>query len=1076
MSTVFWYTVISFSIFTFAMSSVEPPLAAAENVLVLKLNDHDGKPVAGGKVRLFASPKPSGWDERVRHVVTGEDGTFAVVFDGPEAVNRFFVNVETPGYAPYEAAWENTSNDPIPNEFTITLDKALVIGGRVVDADGKPVVGAKVESLFPWNHRMRVQRDGVCGCETTTNENGEWRYASFPVDVQNRKGSFTVTHPDFKQTKSEVPFAQFLASADGKFLHEFGLEKGIDLSGKVVDLSGKPIEGAIVHGSWRDAGCDEPTTTTDSSGNFVLRNWPESKVAYIGVRKPGYQTQLRSPITVNATTTPSQDFTLKPAGKPIKIKILDKDGKPVHPYYIAIKQWGNRSMPASQILNGTDNNSCNDTNGVFVWNEAPEDEEVVFDMFDTNKYMDCRKKAMTARDEEYVFTVNPALTVSGSVTDAETGKQIDEFNLTRGVGFAGDTQVAWQNPQPAKATYQFKECFEHYDHYLVKVDAAGYEPAVSRKIDPQEGAVTIDFALKKLDPATHKPITGKVVLPDGSPAIGATVSLATRTRGPYIRDDSFDQRHHLYDTLTKGDGSFEFAYIDFIAEARAVPARTKDAPQYAVYVIHDAGYTKVSQKEMETTYKTEPIKLDAWGVITGTAKTQTQPSRNVVMNCQPTFDPRQQFGDEGGLRTPFFQIEATTGNDGHFTFSRIVPGKNTVSRYIRFADTGRGFTNTSSLSTTVEVKSGETVNVELGGVGCPVNGQLSIPDDFGVPVDWKFGVVRIAPKVAEFDYHSLPEYERVKELQNTAPKEILDETDFEKRRDLFMKWATETEAGKVYKAAMDAYNVVINKQRDEQREIEQRGRAGTVADDGKFVITDVLAGDWTLTLELNSPPPADQCGSGEQIGKLTHSFTVPPFPAGVTVTEEPFKIGVLVVEKIVPQFRLESGVVAPEFSIRKIEPVADGVEYKESDAVLKLSDFRGKYVIVDFWATWCGPCLAKLPELKSLYEKSVAGNDNVVMIGVSLDAADKHEMLSRFVAKREMPWLQGLAGDGTSETAHSYGVNSIPMLVLIAPDGKIISINPTIANIESTIGTRSVSECPNQNAQRKRVPESEHAS
>jgi thiol-disulfide isomerase/thioredoxin len=74
-----------------------------------------------------------------------------------------------------------------------------------------------------------------------------------------------------------------------------------------------------------------------------------------------------------------------------------------------------------------------------------------------------------------------------------------------------------------------------------------------------------------------------------------------------------------------------------------------------------------------------------------------------------------------------------------------------------------------------------------------------------------------------------------------------------------------------------------------------------------------------------------------------------------------------------------------------------------SIATSRIEDYRGKYVLLDFWATWCAPCLAEMPKLKETYE-SFAKDGQLVMIGVSLD--EKIDAPKRFVAAREIPWLQ----------------------------------------------------------------------
>ena len=101
----------------------------------------------------------------------------------------------------------------------------------------------------------------------------------------------------------------------------------------------------------------------------------------------------------------------------------------------------------------------------------------------------------------------------------------------------------------------------------------------------------------------------------------------------------------------------------------------------------------------------------------------------------------------------------------------------------------------------------------------------------------------------------------------------------------------------------------------------------------------------------------------------------------------------------------------------------------------------GKVVLVDFWATWCGPCVAEIPNVLEQYEKY--HKDGFEVVGISLD--QEREALEKFVTEQKLPWpilFEEPKGDGWQHPlATFYGISGIPTVILIGRDGNVITLD-----------------------------------
>ena len=192
----------------------------------------------------------------------------------------------------------------------------------------------------------------------------------------------------------------------------------------------------------------------------------------------------------------------------------------------------------------------------------------------------------------------------------------------------------------------------------------------------------------------------------------------------------------------------------------------------------------------------------------------------------------------------------------------------------------------------------------------------------------------------------------------------------------------------------------------------------TFSHDGSFRAEDIPPGDYNLDLVLRERPTIPGIPA-PQLARLQKTITIPN-----DESSDHFDLGTV---RVAPHITaLPIGATAPDFAVKDL----DGKPFK-------FSDFKGKFVLLEFWAVWCPPCKAEIPHLKQTYD-TFKSDDRFAMISLSLD--ETPQIAREFVREQALDWKQGYLGEWPpGPVAKSYQVLGPPYIYLIGPDGKVLA-------------------------------------
>jgi peroxiredoxin len=401
--------------------------------------------------------------------------------------------------------------------------------------------------------------------------------------------------------------------------------------------------------------------------------------------------------------------------------------------------------------------------------------------------------------------------------------------------------------------------------------------------------------------------------------------------------------------------------------------------KFLLAILHETGYRAIPEDQFT---REAPIKLEQWAQVKGRAMRGDEPASDRQIALHP---------DNGhGRNEPRIHHDygVTTDASGRFAFSYVPPGEVNVALGVRTDLGGGRYRISYSHRQWLQLKPGEQKRVQIGGEGRALTGQAVLPKHDEVA--WRFADASLREEI------DLPEPPRPDDWATM---------DREAKQQWYRRWK-QSEAGQAF-------------QRKREQAQRQRNRYSfKLESDGRFRVYDVEPGTYQLSIEAHAPPPNNRCGFGETIGSIGRTVNVPE-----TDDSTPIDLGTL---ELTPRTVLKKGDKAPNFTV----PTLDGDK-------VTLKDLRGQYVLLDFWATWCGPCTAETPNLKQAWEQ-FGERDDFAMIGLSLD--EKQAAPRQYAKKNDLGWIQGFLGDwSNAKLPDRYGVEGIPEIMLIGPDGKVVA-------------------------------------
>jgi len=670
----------------------------------------------GGKPIPSAAIEYRGWaggQFKGKHFTSDRFGECDV--DYPTNITELELRINKDGFADTQLLWRPPNGEAIPTNYVVRIDWPVAIGGTVVDAEGKPVAGAKVG----WNNPddpaiiKTPQSHNFQWIETTTDDSGKWRINRMADEIiptiygSARHTNYVSTGLVFAGRDREVE----KQLQEGT--HVFHLGRAVTVRGIVVDGDGAPVPDAkILVGQVLVT--DARRGKSQSDGTFTISGCQPGKIL-ISAEATGF---AATTVEVNLTENSEPIRLTLAAGKALRLRVTDNYGTPIPNATIWYDCVNGRS-DRTNVMVQVDFNPKTDKNGRAVLANAPET-EMNLTVYATG-FLRTSDIMIRPDGEEHVITLTTALVVHGTVCDQTTGQRIPKFRVAQ--GWPGVDPIAqktnanwssigrfWLDYSGGAYTHTFEEGViggRDNPGYILKFMAEGYTPFISRVIGANEGDVELNVMLH---PATTTTVT--VNNPDGRPAALADIGLAFPGAKLGMTRNGFSRENiQVGGALFRTDASGLFTLQPDDAIIKVIAA----SPE---------GYGEATPAALAIN---PIIQMRPWGRLEAT-----------VVSGGKQVSGREYglaFADvpSDALSFDFGSSRVTSDASGKIIFDKLPPGH---LKLIRHLPVEHGWMDGNTIP--FDIKPGETTLLSLGSSNYTVSAHLVWPSGMQHESIWQF--------------------------------------------------------------------------------------------------------------------------------------------------------------------------------------------------------------------------------------------------------------------------------------------------------------------------------------------------